>query len=133
MTRDEARAYFKEKGLTYDRVTLADLKYLHELLDEHFIRQRKERMKTHKRPLYWKRVNDAKYYKGEYNPETGGVICAYLTGNGEYFTAREVISFSRHGYICFCGEADEGNTEPVLTAFVEWCDWLSAKDRCSQK
>lgn len=127
MTTNEARAYFREKSLTYADVTLKDLHYLRELLDEQFIKQRKERMKTHSKPLYWKRVNEAKYYKGQFDPETGNLVCAFLTANGEYFNAREVISFNRGGFISFCGNADSKNTEPVLTAFVEWCDWLAER------
>lgn len=123
MTTTEARAYFAESGLTYSDVTLDDLHYLKLLLDEQFIRERKKRAQTHWKPQYWTRVNDAKYYKGEYTPE-GRLICAYMTGKGAYFNAREVISFDRRGYIGFCGEADSENTQPVLAAFVEWCDWL---------
>ena len=127
MTTSEARAYFQEKGLTYADITLDDLHYLKELLDEQFIHQRKERMKDHHKPLYWKRVNEAKYYKGQFDPETGTLVCAFLTGKGEYFSAREVISFNRDGFIGFCGAADSENTVPVVAAFVEWCDWLAER------
>lgn len=126
MTTSEARAYFKEKGLTYASVTLQDLHYLKLLLDEWMIKQRKARMKDGKKPLYWKRVNDAKYYKGEYL-EDGTMVCAFMTGRGEYFTDREVISFNRDGFIGFCGAADTENTAPVLEAFLEWCDWLAER------
>ena len=131
MTNDEARAYFKAKGLTYDSVTLNDLHFLKELLNKHFIQQREEQFRQYGRPLYWNRVNNAKYYKGEFTPATygkGRLICAFLTGSGEYFTAREVISFNRDGFIGFCGSADSENTAPVLAAFVEWCDWLAGKE-----
>ena len=127
MTTNEAREYFKAKGLTYASVKLPDLHCLRELLDKHFIEQRIARMKDGKKPLYWKRVNTAKYYKGDFNPFTGTMVCAFLTGSGEYFTAREVISFNRDGFIGFCGAADSENTAPVLAAFVEWCDWLAER------
>lgn len=127
MTTSEARAYFKEKGLTYASVTIQDLHCLKELLDKHFINQRLARIKEGKKPLYWKRVNAAKYYKGEFDPPTGAMVCAFLTGSGEYFNAREVISFNRDGFIGFCGAADTENTAPVLAAFVEWCDWLAER------
>lgn len=126
MTRDQARAYFAECDLTYDDVTLEDLHYLKLLLDEQFIQERKRRVQTRCKPQYWTRVNEAKYYKGEYTPE-GRLICAYMTGKGAYFNAREVISFDRRGFIGFCGDADTENTAPVLTAFIEWCDWLQSK------
>lgn len=130
MTRDEARAYFAAKGLTYHDIILNDLHYLCLLLDERFIAQRKERMKDRRKPLYWNRTNKAKYYKGEFTPATEGygrLICAFITGNGEYFTNREVVSFNRDGYIGLCGEADNENKAPVLEAFIEWCDWLAAR------
>ena len=123
MTTTAARDYFKNLGLTYADITLDDLHYLKLLLDEQFIKEQKKRMQTRCKPQYWIRVNDAKYYKGEYTPE-GKLICAYMTGKGAYFNAREVISFDRNGYIGFCGEADSENTKPVLAAFFEWCYWL---------
>lgn len=128
MNRNEARAYFKNKGLTYNDITLNDLHYLKELLNEQFTKQRKEQIQKFGRPHYWRRVNDAKYYKGDYKTDgRGSLICAYLTARGEYFSAREVISFNRDGFIGFCGDADSENLVPVVKAFKEWCDWLAAR------
>lgn len=123
MTRDEARAYFSESGLSYADVTLEDLYYLQLLLDMQIFQERKRRFQTRHKPQYWICVNNAKYFKGEYTPE-GRLIRAYMTGKGRYFTAREVISFNRGGYIGFCGDADNENKEPILVAFIEWCDWM---------
>lgn len=126
MTRDEARAFFQNSGLTYDDITLDDLYYLELLLNEQFIKERKKRAQTHHKPQYWIRVNEAKYFKGEYTPD-GKLICAFMTGKGRYFTAREVISFCKNGFIGFCGDADIENKEPVLAAFIEWCYWLEER------
>lgn len=131
MTRNEARAYFRAKGLTYDNVTLDDLHLLKEMLDKHFILQRIEQIKRFGSARYWNRVNPAKYYKGEFTPAVygkGRLIRAAMTASGEYFTARSVITFYSTGEIEFCVDADEGNTAPVLAAFVEWCDWLAGKE-----
>lgn len=130
MTRKEARAYFKEKGLAYSDITVTDLYFLSVLLDLHFTKQRKERMEARRhgddtKPVYWVRVNDAKRYKGKFD-ECGRLIFAELTGKGAYFTARQVITFGRDGFIGFCGDADDRNAEPVLAAFVEWCDEMAA-------
>jgi hypothetical protein len=131
MTRDEARAYFRDKGLTYDDITVTDLHFLSTLLNLQFTIQRKYRIQARRtdpggaKPVYWLRVNDSQKFKGQYD-EQGRMLCAYLTGKGSYFTAREVISFNRDGFIGFCGEADSQNTEPVLTAFVEWCDEMAS-------
>lgn len=130
MTRDEARAYFKNKGLTYDDVLLADLYHLQDLIDSKFLRIRIDRL-LDDHPPYWRRVNSAKRFKGKFTPayheEYGHLISAYMTASGAYFTCREVISFNPDGYIGFCGDADSENTQPVLEAFVEWCDWLTSR------
>lgn len=137
MTRDEARAYFKRKGLTYDDITLPDLHFLKELLNKHFIRQREELIRDGRESwLYWDHVNQAKYYKGQFTPSTEKyqrLICAYMTASGDHFTAREVISFNRDGFIGFCGDADDKNTQPVLAAFVEWCDWMVGEESEEEK
>lgn len=129
MTRDEARAYFKNKGLTYDDVLLADLYHLQNLIDRNFIRERIKLL--FEGPTYWKSVNQAKRFKGKFTPafheECGHLRSAFLTGRGYYFTCREVISFNADGFIGFCGEADDANAQPVLEAFVEWCDWLTSR------
>ena len=41
MTRDEARDYFHDKGLTYDDITVTDLHFLATLLNLQFTIQRK--------------------------------------------------------------------------------------------
>lgn len=127
MTRDEARAYFKDKGLTYNDVLLADLYRLQNLINRNFIHLQLART-LDEPPEYWKAVNPAKRFKGKFTPASdekyGHLICAFLTGCGEYFTCREVISFNDNGFIGFCGGADDTNAQPVLEAFVEWCDWL---------
>lgn len=123
MTRDEARAYFKEKGLTYADISRTDLSYLCALLDLCFVKERYKRVK-HGDYCYWFRTNPARNYKGEWT-DTGAMVCAFLTGKGEYFAAREVVSFNRDGFIGFCGDASDRNAEPVLAAFVEWCDKMA--------
>lgn len=130
MTRTDAREYFREKGLTYDDITVTDLHFLATLLNLHFTIQRKYRLQNFSKEANgmrtnWLRVNDSKKYKGQYD-EFGRLRCAFLTGKGDHFVAKEVISFNEDGYIGFCGEADTQNAEPVLTAFIEWCDELAS-------
>lgn len=123
MTRDEARQYFIDKGLTYDAITLDDLHLLKWILNRNFAVIMVEKTKDDLCGGYWCRVNDAKYYKGKFYNNT--VVNAYLTGKGTYFEAREVISFNTNGRIGFCGEADGSNMKPVIDAFIEWCDYLT--------
>ena len=125
--RDEARQYFKDCGLTYKDITLGSLRYLEILLNDQFNRVAKACMNgEHGKPRYWVRVNPAKYYKGSYD-EDGRLLCAFMTGKGTYFEAREVISFNGSGFIGFCSDADNTNVQPVLAAFHEWCDWLKGR------
>ena len=123
MTRDDARDYFWDKGLTYADISRTDLSYLCALLDLHFVKERKKRVRVGDYP-FWVRTNPAKDYKGTWT-ESGAMVCAFLTGKGEYFTAREVVSFNHDGFIGFCGAAGDRNAEPVLAAFVEWCDAMA--------
>ena len=117
MTRDDARSYFREKGLTYCDVTLSDLRLLNVLLDLQFSKQRDAEK-------YWTRTHCVAPGRAKFD-DNGRLLCALLTGKGVYFTSRETVSFDPDGFIGFCGSADSKNTEPVLAAFVEWCDTLA--------
>lgn len=122
--RDEAREYFENKGLTYESITADDLEYLRILLDEKFIRQKKE-LFLGKKGLYWDHMHSR--IKSRWNQDRT-MATAYLTAKGAYFDDREVISFNYDGFIGFCGAADSQNTEPVLEAFREWCDYLEERN-----
>ena len=126
MTRNEARQYFRDKGLRYADISRTDLALLGALLDRNFAREKKRLLRDGDFPPYWERVNSAKNFRGEWT-ETGAMVCAMLTGKGAYFSCRDVISFNRDGYIGFCGDASDRNAQPVLEAFVEWCDELAAE------
>lgn len=132
MTRNEARQYFRDKGLTYKDISRTDLALLSSLINRNFAKERAAAIKAGKDP-YWLRVNSARNYKGDFAPFTGFMVCAFLTGKGEYFTAREVVSFNRDGYIGFCGDASDRNAQPVLEAFVEWCDEMAAQKKMTKE
>ena len=123
MTRDDARAYFWDKGLTYADISRTDLVYLRALLDFHFMKHRTEKVKAGLRP-YWVRTHLILPHAGEWD-ESGALECAYLTGKGTFFTVEDVVCFRRDGVICFCWHANEKNAAPVLAAFVEWCDAMA--------
>ena len=55
----------------------------------------------------------------------GTIIKCFLYINSHYFTRREAISFNEDGFIGFAGWADQGNTNPLLRAFLRWCDDLA--------
>ena len=118
MTRDDARSYFREKGLTYADVTRSDLLLLNVLLDLQFT-------KLQGANKYWTRTNCVAPGRAKFD-ENGRLLCALLTGKGECFTSRETVSFDQDGFIGFCGYADAENAAPVLAAFAEWCDTLAS-------
>lgn len=120
MTREEARAYFKAKGLAYSDISCTDLSLLSSLLDKEFMRERQKRLQAG-RPVHWQRVIGV---RGEYRA-SGSMIWTSISAKGATFTTTNAISFNRDGYIGFCGEASDENVQPVLAAFAEWCDQLA--------
>ena len=116
-TNDEARAKFKEYGLTYNDITDGDILTLIILLN----REIKKSNKAGETSVYTMRLSDKRVIKHNHN---GTIKECYLYMNSHYFTQRECISFNRDGYIGFAGWADQGNTNPILRAFIEWCNIL---------
>ena len=115
-TRDEARQYFKDKGLTYDDITGHDIFTLTILLKKHIEAAVKDN-ETIDSMCLSKKINIKK-------KDNGAIECCFLYVNSRYFEQRECISFNRAGFIGFAGWADQGNTNPILRAFLEWCDKL---------
>ena len=116
-TTNEAREYFANKGLTYDDITEGDILTLVMLLNKHIKAANKDNetsveMSLSSKTVVKKRTN-------------GKLLACYLYLNSHYFTRRECISFNEDGFIGFAGWADQGNTNPILRAFLEWCDNLA--------
>lgn len=119
-TNDEARQYFVDKGLTYDDIKEGDILILAMLLNRHFNIANKE----HETSVDTMRLSEKMDIKRKSN---GSIISCYLYLNSHYFTRRECISFNTDGFIGFAGWADQGNTNPILRAFLEWCDMVAAE------
>lgn len=118
-TNDEARQYFKNKGLTYDDIIEGDILTLTMLLNREIKLAIKE-CETSVDTMYLSKKIDMK------RKSNGTMICCFLYVNSHYFERRECISFNRDGFIGFAGWADQGNVNPILRAFIKWCDYLSA-------
>lgn len=125
INRDDARRYFWEHGLTYEKVMNQNkIDELVDLLNEHI----KKYNENNEHP-YYIRVNKTSTKVYEYRH---GFLTVFLRGRGGYFSDREMISFNMEKdtntnnphWIGFGGEADDNNIQPVLRAFIEWCDWL---------
>lgn len=117
MKREEARAYFSSKGLSYKDITSGDICTLTMLLN----RNLKQHNKEWKASINTLRLSEK--IKAKYSTN-GTIISCNLFVNSHYFTKRECSSFNSSGFIGFAGELDGGNTKSIIEAFVEWVDNL---------
>ena len=117
-SNEEARQYFKNKGLTYGSITEGDILTLSMLLNKHIKNANKE-CETSMGSMYLSKKIDLK------RKTNGTLVHCYLYVNSHYFARRECISFNPDGFIGFAGWADQGNTNPILRAFIEWCDSIT--------
>lgn len=115
-TTQEARDYFSKCGLTYDDITEGDILALVMLLNKE-IKKSNQDLETSVTMTLSKRVDFVN------SPKHTCKRC-FLYMNSHYFTQRECISFNQDGFIGFAGWADTGNTNPILRAFLKWCDVL---------
>lgn len=130
-TADEARDYFKAKGLTYGDITEGDILVLTMLLQREL--KKSNKAKETSADMTLSSQVDMK------QRDDGTFISCFFRMNSHYFDRREAISFNRDGFIGFAGWADVGNKNPLLRAFLAWCDyltnepqgdgWLSVKDQ----
>lgn len=118
-TTKEARQYFRDKGLSYHDITEGDILSLPMLLN----REIKKSNKAGETSVSTMHMNNKINMKKRTN---GTIIKCFLYINSHYFTRREAISFDEDGFIGFAGWADQGNTKPLLRAFLRWCDDLAA-------
>lgn len=117
-SNNEAREYFKSKNLSYDSINEGDILVLIMLLQKE-IKKSVKAGETSVSTIYLSSKVDMK------KKSNGSIIHCYLYVNSHYFTRREAISFNPDGFIGFAGWADQGNTNPLLRAFLKWCDYLA--------
>lgn len=117
-TNDEARDYFKQKGLTYDDITEGDILPLVMLLQQELKKAAKDCETSVSTMTLSKKMNIKKR-------PNGSITSCFLYVNSHYFVQRECISFNADGFIGFAGWADQGNVNPILRAFLKWCDYMA--------
>lgn len=123
MERTEARDYFKKTGLTYERLTKSDINVLYDLLSEELFTYlatggfHAQQMSMRVSKL---RIKDIKVLKS-------GLKYAQIQIDGRYFSRREGITFSSTGFIGFGCEFSDINVQPILKAFIKWCDHMATK------
>lgn len=115
----EARQYFRDKGLSYHDITEGDILSLLMLLNREIKKSNKAGETSVSTMHMSSKINMKKRTDGT-------IIKCFLYINSHYFTQREAISFNQDGFIGFAGWADQGNTNPLLRAFLRWCDDLAA-------
>ena len=116
-TTNEAREFFKNRGLSYDSIHEGDILILCMMLQKELKKSNKAG-ETSVTMTLSKRIDMKK-------KSNGSITECYIYMNAHYFTRRECISFNRDGFIGFAGWADQGNTNPLLRAFLEWCNYLA--------
>lgn len=124
-TTQEAREYFREKGLTYHDITEGDILALVLYLNQEIKKAIKDREMSTTTMHLSQKVDMKKR-------SNGTITECYLYMNSHYFTRLECISFNQNGYIGFAGWADQGNTNPILRAFLRWCDSLTKVEESDQ-
>lgn len=123
ITRDQARDHFWKRGLDYKDVKHEHIHLLLWLLGTEF---EVSRNNPESRDNVSPRVKDKFIYKPRYeNGLENGMCGAFLYMRGSYFKKRECISFNESGFIGFAGWASDGNVQPILRAFIKWCDLLA--------
>ena len=116
-SNEDCRKRFADYGLTYCDITDGDILVLAMLLN----REIKKSNKTGETSVNTTRLSEKKIIKHRPN---GSITEAYLFMNSHYYTQRECISFNKDGFIGFAGWADDGNSNPLRRAFLEWCEIL---------
>lgn len=120
MKRDEARAYFAGKGLSYDNISLLSIRKLSNMVESELI-DYYQSGGEHAMQMNM-RVSNQK--KKDTNFKGGNLVAARIGIDGSYFKDREGITFSQTGFIGFGGEFSDVNVQPILQAFCKWCDTL---------
>ncbi|WP_142415446.1 hypothetical protein [Hathewaya massiliensis] len=121
MEREEARKYFKNKGLDYSKIKKEDIETLTNYVSEELrIYLKKGGLHAQQMGMEVRktRVKDVKVLKS-------GLQYARIRIKGSYFDNREGITFSQTGFIGFGGEFSDVNVAPILKAFCRWCDALA--------
>ena len=123
-TTKEARQYFRDKGLSYHDITEGDILSLLMRLNRE-IKKSNKAGETSVSTMHMSSKIDMK------KRTNGTIIKCFLYINSHYFTRREAISFNEDGFIGFAGWADQRNTNPLLRAFLRWCDNLAEAKEAS--
>lgn len=127
MNRDEARAYFNTKDLSYKDITLIELRRLANIMESELIRYYKNGG-DHARQM---NMSVSKLNKENYSFKDGTLVYGKIEIDGSYFSGREGITFSSSGYIGFGTEFSDKNVKPIIRSFKRWCNMISLEKQNS--
>lgn len=113
-TGENARKYFEECGLTYKDIESEDITELAMLVRDE-LKKSNESGETSSEMRLNKKIDI-------FEAEDSGIRGAFLYMDSHYFKEREAISFNGDGFIGFAGWADIGNRNPIMRAFMIWCE-----------
>lgn len=114
MDRVQARAIFKEVGLTYDMLTPANVQRLRAHINEQMKSDGliQGTLRCHQRGV---------------RKNTPNGLYVTIRCKAYYFDDREAVSFNPDGFIGFAGWASENNVQPILVGFVNWVEEMKLK------
>lgn len=115
-TNEDARQYFVDCGLTYDKLCGNEMILLKWFLAEELKGCDYEGLKM--------KLSNKEIIK----ENDGKLVEAYFEVDGPYFKKREAISFNKDGFIGFAGWASSNNSIPFLEAFTKWCDKITQQE-----
>jgi len=122
ITNGEAREKFGSVGLSYANLDEPKIRLLYAMLSEElkFFREHEDDAKmgmTLSQRLEIKVSIDGHFQH------------AFMYADGSYFEEREAISFNPGGFIGFGGWASGKNVQPMLRAFIRWCDVIGQESK----
>lgn len=118
ITNNEAREKFVSMGLFYANLDEPKIRLLYAMLCEEL-------------KFFCEHEDDAKMgmtvsQRLEMSVSIDGQFQhAFMYVDGSYFKEREAISFNPGGFIGFGGWASSKNVQPMIRAFIKWCDVIS--------
>ena len=117
LTRDDARNAWGRSGLSFSDITEGDIMVLLMMCNQE-VKISNENGETSVNTMHMSKKIDLK------KKSNGSMVTCCLYINSHYFTQREAITFASSGFIGFCGWADDGNTQPIIRAFMRWVQYL---------
>ena len=120
--RELAREYFRQCKITYDDITMNDIYKLIKLLNKRIVEAdscmimiNEPKLRGTNRNIIFKKNK---------------LVFAEIRVKGDYFNAREAITFNEDGFVGLCGWADGYNLTPFVMGFKDWCDYMKGKVSC---